>query len=494
MKFTTKQAEIIQLSTDCLVIGIHEGKRLGAIAETLDAAAGGLIHAILKDGDIKGKPGDTLLLRQVPGLSCQRLLLVGCGNEHEIEPNIYSRILAAAAAALNSAGIKRATNTLTTLPVKGRDLAWKVTELVRNGEHQAYRFDQFKKEPNPTSLHEQTVYCADKSELATIKKAVRIGQAIAVGQSLARDLGNLPGNVCTPSYLGEEAKRLAKQYDSLKVNVLDKKAITEKKMGALLSVARGSHEEPRLITLQYNGGKKGDNPQVLVGKGVTFDSGGISIKPSAAMDEMKYDMCGAASVFGTITAIAEMGLPINVVGIIPSTENMPGGSATKPGDVVVSMSGRSIEILNTDAEGRLILCDALTYAAQFKPARVIDIATLTGACVVALGKHASGLLGNDETLVDDLVDAGKQAGDRAWSLPLWTEYDEQLKSNFADIPNIAGGRDAGTITAACFLSRFTKDYHWAHLDIAGTAWLDGAEKGATGRPVPLLVQYLRDRC
>jgi len=494
MKFTTKHAEISQLSTDCLVIGVHEGKRLSTMAEALDSAAGGFIHAILKDGDIKGKPGDTLLLRQVPGLTCQRLLLVGCGDEKEIEPNIFSRILAATGAALDKAGIKRASNTLATLPVKGRDLDWKVTELVRNGEHQAYRFSRFKKERNPAALREQTVYCADKSDLDTIKEAIRIGQAIATGQALARDLGNLPGNVCTPSYLADEAKRIEKRYDTVKVKVLDKKAITEQKMGALLSVARGSKEEPRLITLQYHGGNKGDKPQVLVGKGVTFDSGGISLKPSAAMDEMKYDMCGAASVLGTITAIAEMGLPINVVGVIPSTENMPGDCATKPGDVVASMSGQSIEILNTDAEGRLILCDALTYAAQFKPARVIDIATLTGACVIALGKHASGLLGNDDALVDDLLEAGKLSGDRAWALPLWTEYDEQLKSNFADIPNISGGRDAGTITAACFLSRFTKDYHWAHLDIAGTAWLDGAEKGATGRPVPLLVQYLRSRC
>lgn len=494
MKFTTKQAEITQLSTDCLVVGVHEGKRLSAVAETLDGAAGGFIHAILKDGDIKGKPGDTLLLRQVPGLACQRLLLVGCGNEHEIAPNVYSKILTAAGAAMNAAGIKRAVNTLTTLPVKGRDLAWKVTELVRNAEHQAYRFNRFKKDPQECSLHEQTVFCADKSDVSAAKDALATGQAIAAGQSLARDLGNLPGNVCTPSYLADEAKRIEKQYDSVKVKVLDKKDITELKMGSFLSVARGSHEEPRLITLQYNGGNKGDQPQVLVGKGVTFDSGGISLKPGPAMDEMKYDMCGAASVLGTIVAVAEMKLPINVVGVIPATENLPGGSATKPGDVVVSMSGQSIEILNTDAEGRLILCDALTYAERFKPARIIDIATLTGACVIALGKHASGLLGNDEALIDDLLEAGKLSGDRAWNLPLWTEYDEQLKSNFADIPNISGGRDAGTITAACFLSRFTKDYHWAHLDIAGTAWLDGAEKGATGRPVPLLVQYLRSRC
>jgi leucyl aminopeptidase len=314
---------------------------------------------------------------------------------------------------------------------------------------------------------------------------------VADGISLARDLGNLAPNICTPTYLAEQAMDMAKTY-KLKVTVLEQKDMENLGMGALLAVARGSRQPPKLIALEYWGGAKKGKPIVLVGKGVTFDTGGISLKPAAEMDEMKYDMCGAASVLGTIHAVAKMGLPVNVVGIIPATENMPGGNATKPGDVVTSMSGQTIEILNTDAEGRLILCDALAYIERYEPEAVIDIATLTGACVIALGHVASGLLSNDDELARELLDASERAVDRAWRLPLFDEYQEQLKSNFADMANI-GGRAAGTITAACFLSRFTKKYRWAHLDIAGTAWKSGKEKGATGRPVPLLTQFLISR-
>jgi leucyl aminopeptidase len=309
---------------------------------------------------------------------------------------------------------------------------------------------------------------------------------------LAKNLGNLPGNICTPSYIAQQARALQKLRKSISVTVLDEKAMEKLGMGSLLAVARGSHEPAKFITLEYQGGNKGDKPIVLVGKGVTFDTGGISIKPASAMDEMKYDMSGAASVLGTLSACAQLQLPLNVVGVIPSTENMPGGSAIKPGDIVTSMSGQTIEILNTDAEGRLILCDALTYSERYNPDVVIDIATLTGACVVALGKVACGLLGNHLPLVQDLLKAGEISGDRAWEMPLWDDYQDQLKTNFADIANI-GGRDAGTITAACFLSRFTKKFHWAHLDVAGTAWNSGEQKGSTGRPVPLLTQYLIDR-
>jgi leucyl aminopeptidase len=309
--------------------------------------------------------------------------------------------------------------------------------------------------------------------------------------SLTKDLGNLAPNICTPSYLAEQAKELAKTY-KLKATILDKKEMEKQKMGALLAVARGSHQPPKLIALEYQGAGKKDKPVVLVGKGVTFDTGGISLKPAAEMDEMKFDMSGAASVLGTIKAIAEMNLPVNVVGIIPATENMPGGSATKPGDVVTSMSGQTIEVLNTDAEGRLILCDALTYAERYDPEIVIDIATLTGACVIALGNIATGLMSNDDALAQEVINAGEQAADRVWQLPLWDDYQELLKSNFADMANI-GGRAGGTITAACFLSRFTKKFRWAHLDIAGTAWKSGKEKGSTGRPVPLLTQFLINR-
>jgi leucyl aminopeptidase len=334
---------------------------------------------------------------------------------------------------------------------------------------------------------------ADEHQLGKARLAVNLGNAVALGVNTARDLGNLPGNICTPSYLANISQKNARRYPDMKVKVLKQKDMEELKMGALLSVAKGSRQPPRLIVIEHNGGKKNDKPVVLVGKGITFDSGGISIKPSQAMDEMKFDMCGAASVLGTMVTIGELNLPINVVGIVPTCENMPDGAANKPGDIVTSMSGQTIEVLNTDAEGRLILCDALTYSEQFKPRVVIDIATLTGACVVALGKHPCGLLSNDDALAKNLLDAGKRSDDRAWQLPLWEDYQDQLKSNFADMANI-GGPQAGTITAACFLSRFTEKLKWAHLDIAGVAWESGHNKGATGRPVSLLSQYLFDQC
>jgi leucyl aminopeptidase len=311
--------------------------------------------------------------------------------------------------------------------------------------------------------------------------------------AFTKDLGNMPPNLCHPSFLAEEAKVLGKTYKNLKVDILDEKKLKELGMGAFLAVAQGSDQPPRMIVLNYQGGKKTEKPYALVGKGITFDTGGISIKPASGMDEMKYDMCGAASVFGTLKAVLEMQLPINLVCVLACAENMPSGGATRPGDIVTSMSGQTVEILNTDAEGRLVLCDALTYTERFKPQAVIDIATLTGACIVALGSNVSGLMGNNDELVQQILGAGLSADDRAWQLPLYDEYQEQLDSPFADIANI-GGPKAGTITAGCFLSRFTKNYHWAHLDIAGTAWISGGkDKGATGRPVPMLTQYLLDR-
>ena len=338
-------------------------------------------------------------------------------------------------------------------------------------------------------LRKLTFEVASKAQLKNAETAIQQGIAIGTGMDRARDLGNLPGNVCTPGYIAKQAKLLAKGQKQLTVKVLEEADMRKLKMGSLLSVSAGSRQPAKLITLEYKGAPAKEKPIVLVGKGVTFDTGGISLKPGAAMDEMKFDMCGAASVVGTLSAVVDMKLPINVVGIIPTTENMPDGLATKPGDIVTSMSGQTIEILNTDAEGRLILCDALTYAEKFKPRCVIDIATLTGACIVALGKVPSAVLGNHDPLINDLIKSGQQIEDKLWQLPLWDEYQEQLNSNFADIANI-GGRDAGTITAACFLSRFTKNYSWAHLDIAGTAWKSGEQKGATGRPVPLLTQYI----
>ncbi|MAT64537.1 MAG: leucyl aminopeptidase [Gammaproteobacteria bacterium] len=495
MDFSVKSGSPEKQRTACLVVGVYESRRLSPAAVSLDQAAGGYLKNVLKRGDMDGRCGQTLLLHDVPGTACQRLLLVGCGQERELDTAKYRSAVAAAAQRLNETGASDAVSYLADLHVKGRDMHWKLRQIVEATEAALYVFDQLKSEKDKVRrpLRKLALGVTDKKDAANAQAAITEGQAIAAGVRLARELGNLPGNICTPTYLGDQARELAKGNRRVKATVLDRKDMEKLGMGALLAVARGTDEPPKLITLEYQGGKKGDKPVVLVGKGVTFDTGGISLKPGAAMDEMKFDMCGAASVLGTLAAVIRMELPLNVVGIIPATDNMPSGKAIKPGDIVTSLSGQTIEILNTDAEGRLILCDALTYAERFDPDAVIDIATLTGACVIALGSHAAGLLSNQPSLAHDLLRAGEAASDRAWQMPLWDDYQSQLDSNFADMANI-GGREAGTITAACFLSRFTKKYHWAHLDIAGVAWKQGKEKGATGRPVPLLTQYLLDRC
>jgi leucyl aminopeptidase len=355
----------------------------------------------------------------------------------------------------------------------------------------AYQYSGTGKNPEPKKLKTVTYWCANKSDANTANQGLNYGGAIGNGMNAARQLGNLPANICTPNYLAEQASRLAEGQVNLTTSILNESEMEKLKMGSLLSVSTGSVEPGNLIVMNYKGADSSVKPIVLVGKAVTFDTGGISLKPGRGMDEMKFDMCGGASVFGVMNALLETKLPVNVIGIVPAVENMPAGNATKPGDVVTSMSGQTIEVLNTDAEGRLILCDALTYAGRFDPDTVIDIATLTGAVIGALGKFTSGLLSNDDELADQLLISGTKSGDRAWRLPLWEEYDKQIKSNFADMANIGG--EAGTITAACFLARFTKSYKWAHLDIAGTAWVSGPQKGATGRPVPMLMEYIRSK-
>jgi leucyl aminopeptidase len=376
--------------------------------------------------------------------------------------------------------------------VHDRDLAWKLRQGTQVAAEALYRFDRMKSRQGPAvPLKRLTWGLMAKGAGQSADRAVAEGRAIAAGVALAKDLGNLPGNVCTPAYLADEARKLAKRW-KLGVEVLERKDMEKLGMGSLLSVANGSRQPPKFIVMRHDGAGKKAKPVVLVGKGITFDTGGISIKQAPEMDEMKFDMCGGASVFGTMRAVAEMKLPLNVIGIVPATENMPDGNATKPGDIVTSMSGQTIEVLNTDAEGRLILCDALTYAERFNPAAVVDIATLTGACVIALGHVASGLYANKDELAEELLESGRESWDRAWQLPLWDDYQEQLKSNFADMANI-GGRPAGSVTAACFLARYAGKFDWAHLDIAGTAWVSGKNKGATGRPVPLLASFLMKR-
>lgn len=492
MEFSIKSGAPEKSRTACLVLGVFEPRRLSAPAQAVDSAAQGFVSDILRRGDMEGKCGTTLMLHKVPGILAERVLLVGLGPEREFREKEYRNAVAAAVRALTETGAAEATLCLPEVEVKKRDVGWKVSTAVVAAMEMVYRFDRLKSKPEEARrLRKLTLAVSRRLDVSPAEEGLHQGQAIACGMNLAKDLGNLPSNICTPTYLAEQAIGMAKAYD-FKVQVLERKDMEKLGMGALLAVAKGTHEPPKLIILEYHGTERKQAPVALVGKGVTFDTGGISIKPAQDMDEMKFDMCGAAAVLGTFKAIAQLQLPMNVVGLIPATENMPGGRATKPGDVVTSLSGQTIEILNTDAEGRLILCDALTYAERYSPATVIDIATLTGACVIALGHVATGLFSNDDTLAKELIRAGEQTLDRAWQMPLWEDYQEQLKSNFADMANI-GGRPAGSVTAACFLARFTKKFRWAHLDIAGTAWKSGKEKGATGRPVPLLTQFLINR-
>ena len=493
MEFIVKSARPEILKTATLVIAVGEGHKLGETAKAIDKASAGAISALLKRGDLAGKLGQTLLAHNLPNLKAERVLLVGSGKEAELSDRQLRKMLTAVYGILKTLGGSDAALALGELQVKGRDAYGKARLIVESLADGGYQFDRFKSEKADAKALKKLILLSDKSDQAEVERAAKHAQAIAGGMAFTRDLGNLPPNLCHPSYLAEEAKTLGKTYKNLKIEILDEKKLKELGAGAFLAVAQGSDQPPRLIVLNYQGSKKTDKPFVLVGKGITFDTGGISLKPGLGMDEMKYDMCGAASVFGTLKAVLELQLPINLVCLLACAENMPSGGATRPGDIVTSMSGQTVEILNTDAEGRLVLCDALTYAERFKPQAVIDIATLTGACIVALGGHTSGLMGNDDNLVQQLLKAGQTADDRAWQLPLFDEYQEQLDSPFADIANI-GGPKAGSITAGCFLSRFAKKYHWAHLDIAGTAWISGGkEKGATGRPVPLLTQYLLDR-
>ena len=493
MEFSIKSGSPEKQRSACVVVGVFESRKLTLPAELLDNISGGYISDIVRRGDMEGKAGTTLLLHNVPSTHCDRILLVGLGKEKEFREKEFASAIRTAVKVLNETGAFDASLFLTELPVRKHSITWRVRQTVIAALDATYKFDQFKskKEEIRRPLRKLTISVERRNELAPAEEGLQQGLAIAEGVSLTKTLGNLPPNVCHPTHLAEQARAMASEF-KLDCEILEREDMEKLGMHSLLAVARGSHQPPKLIVLSYKGSRASEKPIVLVGKGVTFDTGGISLKPGAEMDEMKYDMCGAASVLGTMQAVARMALPINLTVVVPATENMPGGNATRPGDIVTSMSGQTIEILNTDAEGRLILCDALTYAERFEPDTVIDVATLTGACVVALGNVATGLFANKDSLARELQEAGEEANDRAWHMPLWDDYQELLKSPFADMANI-GGRWGGAISAACFLSRFTKKFDWAHLDIAGTAWKSGADKGATGRPVPLLTHYLLQR-
>ncbi len=493
VRFETPERRATQLAADCLAIGLHDEDTLTGTALAVDQASGALKRLKIA-GDVPVRAGETQLLAAPAGISAKRLLVVGLGKRRDFKQRGWRKAVSAVLAAVLKTRVGHlvlAIDQPDNDAVGAYYLGRAVADLTGSA---LYRINDFKTGSKPPRPQLKTLGIAGLTtrERADAARGLTHGDVIATGQSLLRDLGNLPGNVCTPRYLAAAAKTLAQTHKSIKVKVFDEPQIKRLKMGCLLAVAKGSDEPPRFIVLEYKGGTRSAAPVVLVGKGVTFDTGGISLKDPAAMDEMKYDMCGAGSVLASFAVIAALKLKLNVVGLIPAVENMPSGRAIKPGDIATSAAGKTVEILNTDAEGRLILCDALDYARRYEPAAVVDMATLTGACVIALGHHFTGIMGNDDALAQELVAAGARASDRGWQLPLTEDYAEQLRSNFADLANVAG-RDGGAITAAAFLSRFTQGLKWAHLDIAGTAWLSGAQKGGTGRPVPLLADFLIHR-
>ncbi|MCH7742123.1 MAG: leucyl aminopeptidase [Proteobacteria bacterium] len=495
MEYGTKVGNPVKTRTQCIVVGVYENNQLSDTATLLDKASKGHIRKILKRGDIQGKTNQTLLLHDVPNINSPRVLLVGLGSFDTADSQRFLSTMHTVIAKIKQISAKNTLCCLLETKADEKGLAWKVSRMIEQFEAGLYSYTEMKGKPSKSDHTNEVIdfQLTDKNDQREVSAAIAQASALTAGIAAAKDVANTPANVCTPTYLATVAKQLAKDYSSITTTILDEKDMQKLGMGAFLSVSQGSEEPAKLIVMKHKGAKPKDKPHVIIGKGITFDSGGISLKPGGTMYEMIYDMCGAASVLGTMKAIAGQQLPMNVVGVIAAAENMPSGSASRPGDIVKTMSGQTVEILNTDAEGRLVLCDALTYVDKFNPATVIDIATLTGACVVALGSHATGLFSNDDAVANNLIEAGEDTLDRVWRMPIWEEYQSQIKSAFADMQNI-GGREAGSITAACFLARYTKKYRWAHLDIAGTAykWV-GLNKGATGRPVALLTQYLNDR-
>ncbi|NIP17414.1 MAG: leucyl aminopeptidase [Xanthomonadales bacterium] len=489
MKFSLSNTVPHEAQTPCLVIGVAEDAPLEGAAADVDRASDGLLGKMLDSGDIDPNRYNTTLLHGVPGVAAERVLVVGCGMPEKFDRVRFDRACLAAGAFLREHAVTEAHICLHDMPVEDLDEPWKVRHAAVAFDRANYLYTTTKalKDDSPTPLREAVVRGGEELQAALDQAA-----GIAAGYRRARELGNLPANICNPAYLAQQACAIADQHDHVEVEILKKGEMAEMGMDALLGVAQGSDNDPRLIILRHRGAAEDERPYILVGKGITFDTGGISLKPGPNMDQMKFDMCGAASVIGAFEACAILGLPINVIAVVAAAENMPDGKAYRPGDVVTSMSGKTIEILNTDAEGRLVLCDALTYCERFEPAAIVDVATLTGACVVALGHHASGLMSPHDDLVDELLAAGLFSVDRAWRLPLWEDYRSQLKTPFADMKNV-GGMPAGSITAGCFLESFAKKMRWAHLDIAGSAWKWGKAEGATGRPVGLLTQFLIDR-
>ncbi|MCH8336284.1 MAG: leucyl aminopeptidase [Proteobacteria bacterium] len=493
MEFFTTTSAASRRAGGCIIVGVYEKGKLGLGAADIDAASKGLIKRHVKDGDISGRAGTSLLLPALPGVRSQRVLVVGLGKSAEFGIKQFRRAIETAINLIKGSKVRDIVIYLTLEDVAGSSPYYLARYAVETAGSCFYAFDEMKsrKKRRTPSIKKTGLAVRKRSDTAQAMLGAQHAQAIVEGMSLARDLGNLPPNVCTPSYLARAAQKIARQQRNVTTKVLGEAEIKRLGMHAFLSVTGGTTEPAKLIVMQYRGAAK-KKPVVLVGKGITFDAGGISLKPGPGMDEMKFDMCGAASVIATMSIVEKLKLPINLNVVVPTCENLPSGTATRPGDIVTSMSGKTIEILNTDAEGRLILCDALTYARRFKPDVLIDVATLTGACVIALGHHRTAVMSKHDDLADQLTEAGIAADDRGWRMPLAEEYEKQLRSNFADFANI-GSREGGAITAACFLSKFTDGLNWAHLDIAGTAWQSGGKKGSTGRPVPMLTEFLLQR-
>jgi len=492
MEFGVWTKGLATLTVDCLVLGVFEEGELSGEARIVDGACGGRLKKLLARGDFAGRAGDTLLVGDLPGIAASRVLLTGLGTKKLFQRKAWRRACQNALAVIARTRIGSCAVALDRPESKQLDDYYFGRQVAELTGAALYRINDLKTGKKPAAAALKKVLAGPVRKVSAAQRGLKEGAAVAAAANLQRDLANLPANVCTPLFLAEQARALGKRHAGLRVKVLEQAAIRREKMGCLLAVAQGSHQSPRFIVLEYQGAKKEQAPVVLVGKGVTFDSGGISLKDPPGMDEMKFDMSGAAAVIAALTLAAQLRLQINLVGLVAAVENMPGGKAVKPGDIATSASGQTVEILNTDAEGRLILCDALHYARRFRPAVVVDVATLTGACVVALGHFHAGVMGNDEKLIQELLAAGVRADDRCWQLPLTEEYGESLKSNFADFANV-GGRDGGAITAAAFLAKFTQGLKWAHLDVAGVAYQSGAQKGSTGRPTPLLADFLIQR-
>jgi len=493
MELLTTTSAASRRASACIIVGVYLNGKIGSGAANVDTASKGAISKLIRQGDISGKPGSSLMLSALPGIRAQRVLVVGLGKISQFGVSKFRRAVATAATQIKGSKIRDVASYLSLEEISDANAYYLARYTVETIGGKLYRFTESKsgKQTRGTPLRKICIAANSRTDANKAMKGAEHGQAIVDGMSLAKDLGNLPPNVCTPAYLGRAAQKIARQHKNVTTRVSGEAEIKRLGMHSFLSVTSGTTLPAKLIVMQYKGAGR-DNPVVLVGKGITFDAGGISLKPGPGMDEMKFDMCGAAAVIATVAVVAKLKLPVNLTVVVPTCENMPSGTATRPGDIVNSMSGKTIEILNTDAEGRLILCDALTYSRRFKPEVVIDVATLTGACVIALGHHRTAVMSHNDDLARQITDAGIAADDRAWHMPLADEYAQQLKSNFADFANV-GGRDAGAITAACFLGKFTEGLNWAHLDIAGTAWRSGGTKGSTGRPVPILSEFVLRR-